>query len=81
MRPIDPDASPLDAEENHRLIYSVLNDRETASFEETYELNKSLYIPSVGRFRVNVFRQRGEPALVARHIKGTIPSLESLGLP
>ena len=81
MRPIDPDAVPLDVPENQRLIYSILNDRETVNFEQTYELNKSLHVPSVGRFRVNVFRQRGEPALVARHIVDKIPSIKSLGLP
>jgi len=81
MRPIDPDADPLDVPLNQSLIYSILNDRETVEFEEKYELNKSLHVPSVGRFRVNVFRQRGEPALVARHIKDRIPSIKSLGLP
>lgn len=81
MRPLKADASPLDHEQNHRLIYSILNDRETVSFEQQWELNKSLHLPSVGRFRVNVFRQRGEPALVARHIKDKIPSIKSLGLP
>jgi len=81
MRPINADAPPLDVPENQRLIHSILNDRETVDFEQTYELNKSLHVPSVGRFRVNVFRQRGEPALVARHIKDKIPSIKSLGLP
>lgn len=81
MRPIDGNAEPLDVGQNQNLIYSILNDRESAEFEEKYELNKSLHVPSVGRFRVNVFRQRGEPALVARHIKDRIPSIKSLGLP
>ncbi len=71
----------LDAETNHQVIYSILNDRETQAFEGTHELNKSLYVKDVGRFRVNVFRQRGEPALVARFIKGTVPSIEQLNLP
>ena len=81
MQSIYDEASALDAELNRSLIYSALNDRETVNFEETLELNKSLYVPSVGRFRVNVFQQRGEPALVARHIKDKIPSIKSLGLP
>jgi twitching motility protein PilU len=38
-------------------------------------------VKDVGRFRVNVFRQRGEPALVARYIKGNVPSIEQLNLP
>jgi twitching motility protein PilU len=71
----------LDAETNHQLIYSILNERDIQAFEGTHELNKSLYVKDVGRFRVNVFRQRGEPALVARYIKGSVPSMEQLNLP
>ena len=79
MIPLSPE--PLDSETNHRLIYSILSDRDINTFEQTLELNKSLHVPDIGRFRVNVFRQRGEPALVLRHIKGKIPSIEKLGLP
>ena len=71
----------LDAETNHQLIYSILNDREIQGFEGTYELNRSLYVKDVGRLRVNVFRQRGEPALVAQFIKDSVPSTEQLNLP
>ncbi len=79
MRPLVD--SVLDVAQTHRLIYSVLRDREIATFEATSELNKLLHLVNVGRFRINVFRQRGEPALVARHIKDEIPSIEQLGLP
>ena len=40
-----------------------------------------LSLTGVGRFRVNVFRQRGEVAMVVRYIKGEIPSIEELKLP
>lgn len=79
MRPLSSDV--LDKEQSHQLIYSILTDREIATFEDTFELNKSLNLGNSGRFRVNVFRQRGEAALVARHIKDKIPSIEQLGLP
>lgn len=71
----------LNADENRGLIYSVLNESDIAEFERTLELNKSLHIANVGRFRLNVYQQKGEPALVARHIKDRIPSLRALGLP
>ena len=35
----------------------------------------------IGRFRVNVFRQRGEVGMVIRHIRTEIPDFETLGLP
>ncbi|MGD8956762.1 MAG: PilT/PilU family type 4a pilus ATPase [Chromatiaceae bacterium] len=79
IRPLGTEV--LDNEQARQLIYSVLTDRETASFEDTWELNKSLHLVGVGRFRVNVFRQRGDVALVARHINDKIPDIEQLGLP
>lgn len=79
MKPLRPDM--LNAEQARQLIYSVLTDREQAEFEESWELNKSLHLEGIGRFRVNVFRQRGEVALVARHINDGIPGIEQLGLP
>ena len=71
----------LDMETNHNLIYSILSDRDIQSYEGTHELNKSLVVKNVGRFRINVFQQRGEPALVARFIKDTVPTIEELSLP
>jgi twitching motility protein PilU len=60
---------------------SVMTDRQTAAFEETMESNLSLSIEGVGRYRINVYFQRGEVALVVRLIKSDIPTFEYLGLP
>lgn len=79
MMPLDQ--PPLDAETNQRIIYSILTDKESAIFEKELELNKSLHLENIGRFRVNVFRQQGQPALVIRYIKDKIPSIDKLGLP
>lgn len=63
------------------MAYSIMNDKQQREFEETMELNIALSLKGLGRFRVNVFRQRGEVAMVVRYIKGSIPAMEELNLP
>lgn len=65
----------------HQLAYSIMNDDQVATFESRLELNMAFSVANMGRFRVNVFRQRGDTAMVIRYIKSKIPSIESLGLP
>jgi twitching motility protein PilT len=48
--------------------------------EEDREVDFSYFIPEIGRFRTNVFQQRGQWALAMRHVKATVPSFEQLGL-
>ncbi|MCB1614594.1 MAG: PilT/PilU family type 4a pilus ATPase, partial [Pseudomonadales bacterium] len=79
LRPVG--ASLLDSSSIHSLCYSVLNEKQRKTFEATNELNMSLQIKNIGRFRINVFRQKGDIALVARHINNNIPSIEQLNLP
>ncbi|HAS51025.1 MAG TPA: type IV pili twitching motility protein PilT, partial [Gammaproteobacteria bacterium] len=45
------------------------------------EMNLAIGESGVGRFRVNIFKQRGEVSMVIRYIKGEIPQVEELGLP
>ena len=63
------------------LAYSIMSDEQVSEFESTMEGNLAISISGLGRFRVNVFRQRGDVAMVIRYIKGQIPSLEDLNLP
>jgi len=63
------------------MIAAVTDDQQRRRFAETRELNMPLALDDLGRFRVNLFRQRGEPALVARFIKSRIPTIAELGLP
>jgi twitching motility protein PilT len=72
--------NPLGPEETKDLIYSILTDDQKAKFEEEHELDFSIGITGVSRFRVNVFMQRGSVAGVFRTIGETIPSFEELGL-
>lgn len=63
------------------IAYSVMNDGQIREFEQEMEMNFAISLEGVGRFRANVFRQRGEASMVVRFIKGDIPQLEELGLP
>jgi len=65
----------------HQLVYSLLNDEQTKTYEKDLELNLGVNLENIGRFRLNVFKQRGDAALVARYVKSDIPSIDQLGLP
>lgn len=71
----------LTEEDTETLATSLMNDRQQAEFERDNEQNLGLNYESLGRFRVNVLRQRGAVALVIRRIKMEIPTIESLNLP
>ncbi len=71
----------LKSAEVKNLIYSLLTDFQIAEFEREWELNIGLSVAGLGRFRVNVFKQRGDVAMVVRYIKYGIPSIEELSLP
>ncbi len=63
------------------IAYSLMSEEQKIEFEHNLELNFAIGRKDVGRFRINVFKQRGEVGMVIRHIKTEIPSLDSLGLP
>src|SRR5665811_736952 len=48
--------------------------------EQEREADFSYFVPGIGRFRTNVFQQRGQWALAMRHVKSNVPSFEQLGL-
>ena len=61
--------------------YTVMNEKQIGEFEAEQEMNLSISAENLGRFRVNVFAQRGETGIVVRYIKNKIPPLAALGLP
>ena len=61
-------------------VASLLTDEQKAFFKKNLEIDLPIQIPEVGRFRVNIFRQRGQCAVVMRIVK-EIPTFASLGLP
>lgn len=60
---------------------AIMHEDQRREFEEKQEMNLALMDREIGRFRINIFRQRGEVAIVARTIKTDIPHYKSLGLP
>ncbi|HKQ57013.1 MAG TPA: PilT/PilU family type 4a pilus ATPase [Candidatus Eisenbacteria bacterium] len=72
---------PLPADQVEALIRGALPEGDWAEFERNHELNAARMIRGVGRFRLNVFRQRGQVGLVARLIPIRFPNAEELGLP
>lgn len=72
---------PLQSPDVETLANSLMTERQRAVFEETMEMNLALSSTKLGRFRVNVFRQKGAVAVVIRRIRMEIPTIEGLGLP
>ena len=75
------DEPALDGSQTQALAYSIMRESQIRSFEATLECDFAIALPGLGRFRVNVYRQRGEVAVVVRHINARIPSIDSLKLP
>ena len=71
----------LTAEEILALAHSVMDEGQQRELAQTWECNLGVELKGTGRFRVNVFRQRGGPAMVIRYIKDRIPTFEELSLP
>ena len=61
--------------------YGLMNAEQIEYFEEELEIDFAISEPGLGRFRVNVFHQRGYPAIVLRHITADMPRLDQLGMP
>jgi twitching motility protein PilT len=80
LRPIEG-LPRLDNEQIREMVYRVLTQSLRERFEADKELDTSHMIHGVGRFRMNVFQQRGSVGTVLRAIPHEIPSFESLGLP
>ncbi|MEY3735447.1 MAG: Tfp pilus assembly protein pilus retraction ATPase PilT [Cyanobacteriota bacterium] len=73
-------SAPLSEKDCSRMILSLLSNEQRRQLEETLELDLSYGIADVGRFRINIYRQRGSYAACIRALGNAIPSLESLHL-
>jgi len=63
------------------IAYSVMDEYQIVEFEKTSEMNLAISESGIGRFRVNIFRQRNNIAMVVRNIVTEIPNVDDLGLP
>ena len=71
----------LDAGQVRSITYEMMTEAQIREFESTCEMNFARSDPSLGNFRVNVFRQRNSVASVIRFIKPEVPAIDTLGLP
>lgn len=60
---------------------AIMDEEQREEFKHELEMNLATSIPGVGRFRVNIFKQRNEVSIVARNINTDIPQFDDLGLP
>lgn len=63
------------------IAHQIMNKEQADKFDRTMEMNLALSVSGLGRFRVNIFKQRGETGMVMRYIQVDIPSLKALGIP
>jgi len=69
------------AAQAEEMAASIMTEKQKIKFAESMEMNLALYYPELGRFRVNIFRQKGFTAIVIRQIKMEISTIDELGLP
>ncbi len=79
LKPIASDV--LGPGEISQIADEILDDTQREAFRRDLESNLAISLPGVGRFRVNIFYQRNEVSLVARHLVTEIPAWQDLGLP
>ncbi len=79
LKPLEKTTQP--SGQVKELAYSLMSEEQIALFEIKPEMNLAHSETGLGRFRVNIFKQRNQVAMVIRHIKTQIPSSEELGLP
>lgn len=79
LRPFD--LPKLSGEQIEALLLPIMSPKTQKQFADTSEADYSYFLPGQARFRVNIFKQRGETGAVMRRIPLEIPTVEKLGLP
>ncbi|MGI8566211.1 MAG: type IV pilus twitching motility protein PilT, partial [Pyrinomonadaceae bacterium] len=80
LRPI-PDVPRLSQEDTLDMAFSMMSNRQKQRFKEFFEADIAYGVSGLGRFRANVFQQRGTIGMVLRIIPDTVRSLNELSMP
>ncbi|MCZ7586348.1 MAG: PilT/PilU family type 4a pilus ATPase [Deltaproteobacteria bacterium] len=72
---------PLSAQDVAAYARAMMTEKQIEVFREQNEIDLAYSIPGIGRFRANVFRQRGSVAMALRTVPFTVPAFAELGLP
>ena len=79
LRPLEKEAMAPGAIKE--IAYGLMDAEQRQEFEQELEMNLAISLAGIGRFRINIFRQRNEISIVARNIKMDIPQFDELNLP
>ena len=79
LRPVSK--QKLTSEQIHAILFNLVDEEQMQEFHDNLELNFAISLQDIGRFRANAFKQRGDTALVIRHIKTDIPKTSDINLP
>ncbi|WP_293267297.1 PilT/PilU family type 4a pilus ATPase [Neptunomonas sp.] len=79
LKPLSKTA--LQPGEIEKIALQVMDPEQQQAFQHDLEMNLAISVDKSGRFRLNIFKQRNDVAIVARNIKTDIPRMEDLGLP
>ena len=71
----------MDVETVRRIAYELMSKEQARAFDNEMEMNLSHLDPTIGNFRINVFRQRGSISIVIRYVRSDVPPFEQLRLP
>ena len=72
---------PFSPQEVENLLFPMLSNEQRRKLEQEWELDFSYGVEGLSRFRVNIYKDKGNYAAAFRTITDTVPSFESLGLP
>ncbi len=79
LKPLEKE--PFKPGQIKEIAYKIMTEAQRNDFEKLLEMNLAISEPGIGRFRVNIFIQRNEVAMVVRNIKTEIPTVKDLKLP
>ncbi len=81
LRPLSPDLPGLTGEAIESLVKELMTPKQYQEYQEKKEMDLGYGIRGLGRFRMNVFRQRGSTTVVIRNVPYSVPQLADLNLP
>ncbi len=72
---------PVTIDQMDQMVSQILNEKQRERFQRKNEMDLALSVAKLGRFRINLFRQRGTSGIAIRAVNTQVPSFESLMLP
>lgn len=72
---------PITIETMEAVVGQILNEKQFERFQRKNEMDLALSVAKLGRFRINLFRQRGTTGIAIRAVSTVVPSFEELNLP